>query len=325
MKKVLLVMSLSMFCLLNVFAQNFSPVAKLVKGNKITVKKVSYADPGTRETNEMMGLPTPDSTAIEETLVVSNVTATDVTLLVDAALDPTQAMMLEQLQIPLPPKEKYEVITNLDGSQPRLKDPAAALKVAHNQYDAIIKSLRANKNTAAMMSFIEPSLNSARDLITLKTVNDMMVGDIANYLLLQGTKPTTTAVQRIKDGKINSPAGNVQLKAEIDYRLKNYNEGKKTAVVETKYSIDKADLKQKMFDLMKTSLESLKALGGEMPSEGELRKRVNDEVEQSDFSLLRVYTFDLRTGLPAVIEETYSQKSPEGDVANKAKYILTVK
>jgi hypothetical protein len=148
----------------------------------------------------------------------------------------------------------------------------------------------------------------------------------ANFIFALNGKPMQTATpQTVKNIMISTPGAALALKADMEYRLVNYNEGKKMAVASARYIFDKSYIKTKMLAMMKTTMESMKAFGGDVPKDEDLKKMVEEEVEKDPWNLTRTYVFNLNTGMPSLISEKFVSKDKEGkEVVTILKTRITV-
>lgn len=314
---------------ISTYAQNFTPKAQLKKGDKINIAAVSYIDAATKESMQAMGMATPEADSLTTISEYEVKTESNDKLIFSSkmSLDESTKAMFTQMGVEEPKEKKYNVVTAKDGSNPTLENEADALKSYNEQIDEMIQGLTKNPSIAPMLGMFQPMFESMKKMVTPEIVNQSLLADLSRLFTFQGETIKNGSPKQLKNHFTSSVADGMRIKTDVDYRLVNYNEGKKTAIISATYVTDKAYLLKQMYNMLKSYSAMMPAgMGNGGASDEQIMEDAKAKVANTNLNFNRQYYFDLKTGIPSLIVEKSVQKDESGkDMETIKKYYIKIK
>lgn len=322
MKKLNIIFFLSMFACFLSQAQNLKAVAQLKKGNKIKHSTISYIDEASKAGMAMLGMngTDADSSVVDIILELVEENPDNLVFSTKIQMDEQSKALFGQFNLSDLPEQKYLIVTNKDGSNPRLKEAEAAIKAYKQQTDNLLTAMAKNPEISPMLSMLKPMLEGMKDMFPDSYIRKILLEDIYQTFIFQGEKIEKGVAGKKENIETIGVSGSMFLKTNMDYRLVNYNEGRKTAVVVANYVTDREHLIAESMEMTKSMMAKMPSGMGnnEMPSDAELKAQVKEQFEKINMNFSRTYHFDLKTGIPYMIVEKNIQKDENG----KPKEIL---
>jgi hypothetical protein len=317
-KKLNILFFLSLSAYLTTQAQTLQAVANLKKGDKIKLRTISYIDQNTRESMALLGLKDSDadSSVVDIFLELVEENTDNLVFSTKIQMDEQTKAMFGQFKIDNLPEQKYLIVTNKDGSSPRLKDAEAAVKAYKQQTDFLIEAMSKNPEISPMLSMLKPMIESMKEMFPAAYIRKMLLEDLVQAFIFQGEKIEKGVAGKKENVETIGISGSMFLKTKMDYRLVNYNEGKKTAIVSANYVTDKEHLIEESVEMTKRMLAKMPAaMNNEaMPSDAELKAQTQEQFSDINLNFSRTYFYDLKNGLPYMIIEKNIQKDENGKV-----------
>lgn len=312
MKKINFLFFLNMFACFFAQAQTLQPIAQLKKGDKIKHSTITYIDENTKKGMAMLGMkdPVADSSVVDVILELVEESADYLVFSTKIQMDEQTKALFGQFQLTDLPEEKYLILTNKDGSNPRLKDAEAAIKAYKQQTDSFIEAMAKNPEVSPMLSMLKPMLEGMKEMFPESYIRKTLLEDISQTFIFQGEKIEKGAAKKKENIETLGVSGSMFLKTNMDYRLANYNEGRKTAVVVANYITDREHLISETMEMTKRMMAKMPAGAGngEMPSDAEMKEQIKGQYEKINMNFSRTYHFDLKSGMPYMIVEKSVQK-----------------
>ncbi len=312
---------LGFFATANVLtAQNLTPIAQLKKGDKIHHTTITYMDEATKQGYAAMGLGgATDSTVVTVIYDLIDDGGDNLTFSTTMQTDESTKALLGQFKMDDMPAQKYLIVTKKDGSNPTLKDEAAAVKAYKAQSDNLLDAMAKNPEVSPMMAMLKPMLEGMKDMFPDATIRQNLLNDALRLFVFQGETIVKGTPKKKENYMTTAGTDAMLLKTSLDYRLVNYNEGRKTAVVTANYITDTDFVLEEMTKMMKNMMAKMPMNGEKMPTDAQLREESENRIQEMNLNFTRNYIFDLKTGIPSMIIEKSVQKDAEGKSREEVK------
>lgn len=321
MKKLNILFILSMFACISNQAQTLQAIAQLKKGGKIKHITVTYLDENAKATMALMGTKSADSTVSEVILELVEENNNELIFSSKIMMDEQAKTLFGEMNLGELPEQKYLIVTNKDGSNPRLKDAEAAVKAYKQQTDHLVDAIAKNPEMSPMLSMLKPMIESMKEMFPEEFIRKLLLEDIYQTFIFQGEKIEKGSIGKKANIETIGMSGSMFLKTNMDYRLVNYNEGKKNAIINANYITDREHLVKESMEMTKRMMAKMPAAMGnnETASDEELKQQIKEQFSAVNMNFTRTYYFDLKTGMPYMIVEKNVQKDENGKLKESIK------